>query len=127
MKKIKTINKVRQGKDGNMYYVSREIVKFNQCSTCFTAIYQEKLFDIVKDENNNDVENLIETYPQVAANFSFAQVNGLFTALGKDILTSENFATKFDELQLDALLYDTLNQEMLGRYGTKEWEKYETF
>lgn len=125
MKKIKSVNKIKQGLDGNLYFVSREIIKFNQTPTGYVAIYAEMLFDIVKDENNNDVEQIIEEYPQVPSSFSFAQVNGLFSMINKSILPSEEFTNKFDELQVEAMIYDTINQTPLGRYGTKEWEKYE--
>jgi len=120
MKKIHTQQKVRQGKDGNMYYVSREIVKFNQTTSGFVAIYKEQLFDII----DNEIK-IIEEYPQVSSEFNPNQVSGLFTMLNEPILATDNFVDKFNELQVKAMLIDTKNQTALGRYGTKDWIIYD--
>lgn len=119
MKKIHTEQKIRQGKDGNMYYLSREIVKFNQTQTGFVAIYQEHLFDVV----DNKIM-IVETYPQVASTFTELQVSQLFTMLNQPILANQNFVEKFNDLQVKAMLIDTKNQTELGRYGTKDWIIY---
>ena len=125
MKKIKSIKKIRQSKDGQLYYVSREIVKFNQTNAGFVAIYQEELFDIVEDSENNKSIVIIETYEQVPSPFSFTQVASLFAMINEPILSTDNFVEKFDKLQIQAMLIDTINQTELGRYGTKEWEIYD--
>lgn len=125
MKKIKSIKKIRQSKDGQLYYVSREIVKFNQTNAGFVAIYQEELFDIVEDSENNKSIVIIETYEQVSSPFSFTQVTSLFAMINEPILSTDNFVEKFDKLQIQAMLIDTINQTELGRYGTKEWEIYD--
>ncbi|MEQ3501142.1 hypothetical protein ABMY20_15410 [Tenacibaculum sp. SSH1-16] len=119
MKKICTTTKVRQGNDGQMYYVSREILKFNQTHNGFVAIYKEELFDIV------DSKIVVkEEYPQVDSEFTNERVASLFSLINQPILTSENFVDKFNALQVQAMLFDTINQTELGRYGTKEWIVY---
>lgn len=125
MKKINSTNKIRQSKDGQLYYVLREIIKFNQNTTGFVAIYQEQLFDIIETETGEKYLKIIETYPQVSAEFSATQVSKLFTMVNQPILTTDDFVNKFNELQLQAMLFDTINQEELGRYGTKEWQIYD--
>lgn len=124
MKRIKTKNKIKQHIDGNLYFVSREIIKFIDKGYNYVAIYQEQLFDIKKDSEGNDITTIIETYPQVSSEFSKEQIRTLFKTIKKDIVSTDNFDEKFNELQIDAMLIDTINQEENGRYGTKEWIKY---
>lgn len=125
MKKIKSVNKIKQGLDGKLYYVSREIIKFNQTKIGFIAIYQEQLFDVVTEENGDKSIKIVETYEQVASVFSFVQVSQLFNMINQPISATDNFVDKFNEIQIQAMLIDTVNQTTLGRYGTKEWEIYD--
>ena len=95
-------------------------MKFNQTKKGFVAIYQEQLFDVVEDAGVNKSIVIIESYEQVASSFSFGQVAQLFTMINQPILVTDNFVNKFNQLQLQVMLIDTINQTALGRYGTKE-------
>lgn len=129
MKKIRTIKKVKQHTDGLLYYVARQILKFtqNDKQDNFSVVYQEYIFDIdeINDENSDiitSLENIITKYPEFSETLSTEKVNAFFSLSKKGVFN----VSDFNRVQVEAMLYDTINQEKNGRYNTKEWIKYVT-
>lgn len=130
MKKIKTTTKVKQHSDGLFYFVARQILRFtqNDKKNNFSVVYQEYIFDLVdfndKDIDGNDIvtkqEVLIAKYPEYSQVFSKEEINFFFGQSENGI----NNVEEFNDLQVKAMIYDTINQGENGRYNTKEWIKY---
>lgn len=117
-----------------MCHINREMVEFNQNlkTNTFTSIVKESAFKYVEepilDENGDETEETLtrKVYVQEirtkAHKISYAQADGLFTAIGNDIeASSESFVSEFDSLKMVALLLDTQNADVFNT-TTEDWE-----
>lgn len=125
-KSIISTNKVGQAKDGELCFVKREIVRFNQSNAQkLTAIVNEKFYikEAVLDSLGVDtgVEQLVlkEDKGRTSTDFPNEVVDNLFFTLSTDIKYTDSFIDSFNSLQQKALLLYTMQ---INRYGTTQWE-----
>jgi hypothetical protein len=120
MAKIRTVKPVYQSRNGELCFISREIINFNQdkAKKVFVSIVREQAFveDEVErlDPETDEPTNVFDTVIRVVQDLgskahlvTYAQVDELFIFIGENMLSTESFTEKFDELQSTALLLDT--------------------
>ena len=116
MAQIKT-DKALYPYKGELCYIKRTMRNFNEDDfvTGFKSIVVDEAF-VVEDEQyvdeNGDnqtrqVERIVGTIRVKAHPITLNQVRTLFTAVGKDILKTDDWLLKYDELKENALFIDT--------------------
>jgi hypothetical protein len=136
MAKIRTLTEVYQSRNGELCFISREMIHFNQdkVKKGFVSIVKEQAFivnqvELLDDETGEPngtfeaVAKVIEELGTRAHKITFEQVDGLFAAIGSDILSTEVYTDRLDQLQETALLIDTQPYNLYGADATS-WERY---
>jgi hypothetical protein len=136
MAKIRTLTEVYQSRNGELCFISREMIDFNQdkAKKGFVSIVKEQAFivnqvEILDDETGEPtgtfkaVAQVIEELGTRAHKITFEQVDGLFAAIGNDILSTEVYTDRLDQLQETALLMDTQPYSLYGSQAT-DWQSY---
>ncbi len=136
MKKVISTKRLVKHTNGKDYFVLREVIDFFNVRETYVIRYKETLVDKVetKDKRGKDEEkeettivlHTIKTFPEQQTKMSKQEVDHLFLMLKEDIVHTQSFTNQFQELQVNAMLVDTLNQNAgKGRFGTKEWELWD--
>tara|TARA_R110000824_G_scaffold118441_5_gene270700 strand:+ start:2037 stop:2447 length:411 start_codon:yes stop_codon:yes gene_type:complete len=134
MAKIKTVTAIYQSRNGDLCFISREMIAFNQdkIKKEFVSIVREEAFVINQEEIYIDglptgtfkaVPKVIETLRTRAYAIPYKQVDRLFNAIASDITSTEVFTERLDQLQETALLLDTQPYNLYGANATN-WEPY---
>ena len=103
MAEVKT-NKAVYPYKGKLCYVKRTMRNFNEDNfvTGFKSIVIDEAFVL-----EGGVEKIIGTIRIKAHPVKLEQVSALFTAIGQDILKTDDWLVKYDELKENALFIDT--------------------
>lgn len=118
--KIRTNKKVYAHKSGKMCFVSREIIGFNQqkrkqnfASTIEEIAFLEHELKVLDEEGEETgevriVREVIEVINVKDTDNLYSDVEKLFKQLDTSITKTKDFVPQFDSLQLNALLFDTV-------------------
>ncbi len=119
---IHSVDKVRQHTDNKYYFVQREIKEFIDIGDNFKIIYAESIFDKFQNSEGKVCQETIREFSEKSIELNPIHLNYFFKKLQTPIQPSDNFTEKFNILQTQALLVDTISQNNgKGRYGTIKW------